>query len=89
MRRHIWKQYFRYSDSDSWLKFTTKNFQATKKYRQLVANFLHYLQETDANMCLKIHLIHLHLDSFPKNLQNVSDKRERRYQDLKYLDRNY
>lgn len=45
---------------------------------------------TGANMSLKIHFLHSHLDFFPPNLGDVSDEHgERFHQQMKSMERRY
>ena len=54
-----------------------KNFLGSYKspnFMQIVTDFLCAYQELGARMSLKIHFLHLHLDFFPSNLEDVSDE---------------
>ena len=67
-----------------------KNFLGNEKasnYKDLVANLLQSLQSIGANMSIKIHFLHSHLDGFPENLGNFSNEQgERFHQDISEME---
>ena len=55
-----------------------------ENYKKSVEKLLKSLQNIDANISIKVHFLHSHLDKFPDNCDNVSDEQEEQfYQDLK------
>lgn len=59
-------------------------------YRELVANMITCYRDIDANMSLKLHFLHNHLDEFVENLGDYSDQHGERYhQDIKTMEHRY
>ena len=73
--------------------FLVKNFLGNHKalnYVQLVENMLTKYQEMGANMSIKVHFLHSHLDRFPENLGDFSEEQgERFHQDIKVMEERY
>ena len=58
--------------------------QELLNYVELVENMLRKYQEMGANMSIKVHFLHSHLDRFPENLSDFSEEQgERFHQDIK------
>ena len=65
------------------------NHQAAN-YKELVEKLLKSLQDISANMCIRIHFLHNHLDKFSDNCDNVSDEYEEWFhQDIKTMEEPY
>ena len=79
----------------AWSSFVSliKNFLGNHKalnYVELVKNILTKYQEMGANMSIKVHFLHSHLDRFPENLGDFSEEQgERFHQDIKVMDKRY
>ena len=59
-------------------------------YVELVENMLTKYQEMGANMSIKIHFLHSHLDRFSENLSDFSEEQgERFHQDIKVMEERY
>lgn len=75
-------------ERESWesLKDVIKNFLGNRKaenYEEIVKRLTQKFGNMGVNMSLKIHFLHNHLDFFPENLSDFSDKHgERFHQDL-------
>ena len=73
--------------------FLVKNFLGNHKalnYVELVENMLTKYQEMGANMSIKVHFLHSHLDRFPENLGDFSEEQgERFHQDTKVMEERY
>nr|XP_022900293.1 uncharacterized protein LOC111413523 [Onthophagus taurus] len=82
-------------EATAWISFnqTVHGFLGNHKdgnYREIISNLLHNYDAINANMSLKIHFLHSHLDFFPSNLGAESDEQgERFHQDLMTLERRY
>ena len=60
----------------------------TKIYKELVEKLLKNLQDVGANMNIKVHFLHSHLDRFPANCGDVSDEQgEWFHQDIKTMEK--
>ena len=62
--------------------FLVKNFLGNYKalnYVELVENMLTKYQEMGANMSIKVHFLHSHLDRFPENLGDFSEEQGERF----------
>lgn len=60
------------------------------KYKQIIKDLLENYRRMGANMSLKIHFLHSHLDFSPENLGESSDEQgERFHQDMKQIELNY
>ena len=58
--------------------FETRNFlgnRKTVKYKEIVAKLLSSLQDIDASMNIKLHLLYRNLYHFPENLGDLSDEK--------------
>ena len=79
----------------AWSSFVSlvKNFLGNHKalnYVELVENMLIKYQEMKANMSIKVHFLHSHLDRFPKNLGNfLEEQGERFHRDIKVVEERY
>ena len=79
----------------AWSSFISlvKNFLGNHKalnYVKLVENMLTKYQEMGANMSIKIHFLHSHLDRFPENLSDFSEEQgEKFHQDIKVMEERY
>ena len=51
----------------------------TKNYKELMEKLLKSLQDIDANMRIKVHLLHSHLDKFLENCGEVRDEQGERF----------
>ena len=61
-----------------------------EKYPDIVDSMLKAYEQLGACMFLKMHFLHSHLDFFPSNLGEVSDKQgERFHQDISIIERRY
>lgn len=59
-------------------------------YKEIIARMLINYKNINANMSLKLHMLHSHLTNFPVNLGAESDEQgERFHQDLLMLERRY
>ena len=81
--------------SKTWRSFVavTQNFLGNKRsddYVALVENMLNNYRDIGANMSIKVHFLHSHLDRFPENCGDVSDEQgERFHQDIKEMKERY
>ena len=70
-----------------------KNFlgnRRAKNYKELVEKLLKSQQDIGANMSIMVNCLHIHLDKFPDNSSDVSDKQEERFhQDIKIMEERY
>ena len=70
-----------------------KGFLGNKRsenYKELVNDMLIAFQKIGANMSIKVHFLHAHLDRFLANLGDVSDEQgERFHQDIKVMENRY
>jgi len=79
-------------ESCAWSAFveTVKNFLRNRKavnYKGIVAKLLSTLQDTGANMSIKLHFLYSHLDRFPENRGDLSDEQgERFHQDISEME---
>ena len=79
----------------AWLAFTNvvQGFLGNKKddnYKEIVDELLLSLQGLGCRMSIKLHYLHSHLDLFPDNLRDVSEKQgERFHQDIKFMEDRY
>ncbi|GBP21209.1 hypothetical protein EVAR_84332_1 [Eumeta japonica] len=82
-------------ESDAWESFVlvVENFLGNQKapnYEEIVQNMLTNFQTLGANMSIKLHYLHNHLDKFPDNLGNYSEEQgERFHQDLKVMEESW
>ena len=69
------------------------NFLGNRKadnFEDLVTNLLSAFRELECKMSIKLHFFNSHLDQFPQNLADVSDKQgERFHQDLMIMKERY
>ena len=72
----------------AWWKNFLGNHQV-ENYKELVEKLLKSLQNIGANMNIKVHFIHSHLDKFPDNCGNVSDEQEQFHQDIQTMEEHY
>lgn len=62
----------------------------SKKYKKLVSDLLKNYKIQGCRMSLKMHLLHSHLDFFPRNLGDMSDEQgERFHQDMLCMEKRY
>ena len=82
-------------EKTAWEKFVllVNKFLGNEKssnYATIVTDFLNAYKQLGARMSLKIHFLHSHLDFFPPNMGDVSDKHgERFHQEIKELESRY
>ena len=78
-----------------WTSFVSviKNFLGNHKaenYVELVDKMHGNFKQLNVNMCIKMHFLYSHLDNFPENLGNVSDKQGKMFhQDMRVMDERY
>ena len=61
-----------------------------ENYKDIVQKVLDNFQALGINMSIKVHFLHSHLDRFPENLGDVSDKQgERFHKDIKVMEEQY
>ena len=79
----------------AWSSFVSlvKNFLGNHKalnYVELVENMLTKYQEMGANMSIKVHSLHSHLDRFPENLGDfLKEQGKRFHQGMKVMEERY
>ena len=79
----------------SWLSFVevVQSFLGSRKadnYKDILQKLLGNFQALGINMSIKVSLLHSHLDRFPENFGDVSDKQgERFHQDIKVVEAQY
>ena len=79
----------------TWCAFVAvvKNFLGNNRaanYSDLVEELLNCFHEIGANMSIKVHYLHSHLNNFPDNCGDYSDEQgERFHQDLKVMEDRY
>ncbi|KAJ8891900.1 hypothetical protein PR048_004456 [Dryococelus australis] len=70
-----------------------KNFlgkQRAANYRELVNEMIVVYRNLGCDMSLKVHFLNSHLDSFPGNCSDVSDKHGERFQnDIMTIEKRY
>ena len=82
-------------ESEAWLSFVlvVKHFLGNHKapdYSELVAKMLQNFHRLGANMSIKLHFLHSHLDRFPDNLGDYSEEQgERFHQDIRIMEERY
>jgi len=83
------------TERNAWLSFKRickeflKDHKATN-YQDVIQDLLTSYKAMWCNMSLKIHFLESHLDSFPENLGEVSDKHgERFHQDIMTMEKRY
>lgn len=80
---------------EAWTSFVSvvKNFLGNHKaadYSKIVAKMLVNFKKLGANMSIKLHYLHSHLDRFPDNLGDYSEEQgERFHQDIKTMEERY
>ena len=79
----------------SWLSFVEVvekflgNYKA-ENYKDIVEKLLNNFQALGINRSIKVHFLHSHLERFPDNLANFSDKQgERFHKDIKVMEERY
>jgi len=77
-----------------WLSFkkVVENFLGNHKsdnYAELVADLLRNYQKLGCLMNYKLLFLHSHLDYFPLNLRDYSEKQDERFQNIKEMERRY
>ncbi len=76
------------NEASAWRAFVdvVQNFLGKHKsenYKELVSNLISTFRDIGANMSIKMHFLFSHLDRFPENVGDVSDKQgERFHQDM-------
>lgn len=79
----------------AWTSFVdvAQNFlgnQRSENYEEIVKEMLESYHDIGANMSIKLHFLHSHLDKFPDNCGDVSDEQgERFHQDIKIMEERY
>lgn len=82
-------------ESEAWLSFVlvVKNFLGNHRapdYLELVEKMLQNFRTLGANMSIKVHFLHSHLDRFPDNLGDYSEEQgERFHQDIRTMEERY
>ena len=81
-------------EADAWRDFVgvVQNFLGNRRAVnfEVVQNMLDAYQRLGANMSIKVHFLHNHLDWFPANCGDVSDEQaERFHQDIKEMENRY
>ena len=82
-------------EADAWTGFVgvVQNFLGNKKadnFVNIVQSMLDAYRRLGANMSIKVHFLHNHLDRFPENCGDVSDEQgERFHQDIKEMETRY
>lgn len=82
-------------ESEAWLSFVlvVKNFLGNHRapdYLELVEKMLQNFGTLGANMSIKVHFLHSHLDRFPDNLGDYSEEQgERFHQDIRTMEERY
>ena len=95
MNDHEFPSFMSKEEFYAWDAFVkvVKNFFGNKKAsycKKLVANLLSSFEDIGAEMNIKIHFLHSHLDRFPENLGALSDEQgERFHQDVKEMEERY
>lgn len=83
------------AEKSSWDSFknVVKGFLGNNRdpnYKTLVNQMIKNYQKIGANMSLKLHFLHSHLEFFPTNLGEMSDEQgERFHQDIKVMEARY
>ena len=75
-----------------YLYMIAKNFLDNRKspnYAQIITDFLKTYLEFGARMSLEAHFLHSHLDFFPTNLGDNSNKHKRFHQEIKEMESCY
>ena len=81
--------------ADAWRVFVgvVQNFLGNRRaanFDEVIQNMLDAYQRLGANMSIKVHFLHNHLDRFPANRGDVSDEQgERFHQDIKEMETRY
>ena len=74
----------------AWSSFVFLVNNKALNYVALVENMLTKYQEIGANMSIKVHFLHSHLDRFPENLGDfLEEQGERFHQDIKVMEERY
>ena len=99
IRKLMQDEYFTLSvnplEADAWRGFVgvVQNFLGSRRaanFEEVVQNMLDAYQRLGANMSIKVHFLHNHLDRFPANCGDVSNKQvERFHQDIKEMETRY
>ena len=82
-------------EADAWWGFVgvLQNFLGNRRvanFEEIVQNMLDAYQHLGANMNIKVHFLHNHLDRFPANCGDVSDEQgEHFHQDIKEKETRY
>ena len=82
-------------EADAWTGFVgvVQNFLGNKKadnFVNIVSSMLDAYRRLGANMSIKVHFLHNHLDRVPENCGDVSDEQgERFHQDIKEIETRY
>ncbi|UYV76450.1 hypothetical protein LAZ67_14000428 [Cordylochernes scorpioides] len=70
--------------------WTRESNRRDDNYKELVQNMFKSYEALGANMSIKVHYLHSHLDIFPDNLGACSDEQgERFHQDMKVMEERY
>lgn len=89
------QNYMNNIEFSAWSSYVSviKNFLGNHKadnYEELVQRMLSDYKNIGANMSIKVHFLHSHLDSFPENLGDYSEEQgERFHQDIKVMEERY
>ena len=82
-------------EADAWRGFVgvVQNFIDNRRaanFEEVVQNMIDAYQRLGANMSIKVHFLHNHLDRCPANCGDVSDEQgERFHQDIKEMETRY
>ena len=82
-------------EADAWWGFVgvVQNFLGNRRaanFEEIIQNMLDAYQHLGANMSIKVHFLHNHLDRFPAYCGDVSDEQgERFHQDFKEKETRY
>ena len=74
------------------VKAVKNNFLGSTKSRnhKHLIDMLQNFQEMKVNMTLKIHMMHSHLEFFPRNMEAISDEHvERFHQDIATIEKRF
>lgn len=83
------------SEREAWRGFVlvVENFLGnykTPNYKEIVQKMLESFKILGANISIKLHFLHSHLNRFPENLGNYGEEQgERFHQDLKVMEERY
>ena len=81
-------------ETDAWRCFVgvVQNFLGNRRaanFEEVVQNMLDAYERLGANMSIKVHFFHNHLDRFPASCGDVSDEQGERFHDIKEMESRY